>query len=110
MRDGDEWVIDGHKWFSSGAEGAAFAIVMAVTDPDAPRHERATQIIVPADTPGVEIVRPVPVFGHTGRGWSTHCEVRYTGVRVPVGEHARRASAPASGSRRSGSAPAASTT
>ena len=76
VRDGDEWVIDGHKWFSSGAEGAAFAIVMAVTDPDAPPHARATQIIVPADTPGVEVVRPVPVFGHGGRGWSTHCEVR----------------------------------
>jgi len=84
VRDGDEWVIDGHKWFSSGADGAAFAIVMAVTDPDAPRHERATQIIVPVDTPGVEIVRPVPVFGHAGRGWSTHCEVKYTGVRVPI--------------------------
>jgi acyl-CoA dehydrogenase len=84
VRDGDEWVIDGHKWFSSGAEGAAFAIVMAVTDRDAPPHARATQIIVPADTPGVEIVRPVPVFGHVGRGWSTHCEVSYTGVRVPV--------------------------
>src|SRR3954451_21306070 len=84
VRDGDDWVIDGHKWFSSGADGAAFAIVMAVTDPDAPRHERATQIIVPVETPGVEIVRPVPVFGHSGRGWSTHCEVRYTDVRVPV--------------------------
>jgi acyl-CoA dehydrogenase len=84
LRDGEEWVIDGHKWFSSGADGAAFAIVMAVTDPDAPRHERATQIIVPVDTPGVEIVRPVPVFGHAGRGWSTHCEVRYSDVRVPV--------------------------
>jgi len=84
VRDGDEWVIDGHKWFSSGAEGAAFAVVMAVTDPDAPPHSRASQIIVPADTPGLEIVRPVPVFGHAGRGWSTHCEVRYTGVRVPV--------------------------
>ena len=84
VRDGDDWVIDGHKWFSSGAEGAAFAIVMAVTDPDAHPHARATQIIVPADTPGVEIVRPVPVMGHTGRGWSTHCEVTYTGVRVPV--------------------------
>src|SRR3954452_7088356 len=84
VRDGADWVIDGHKWFSSGADGAAFAIVMAVTDPDAPRHERATQIIVPVDTPGVEIVRPVPVFGHSGRGWSTHCEFRYTGVRVPV--------------------------
>jgi acyl-CoA dehydrogenase len=83
-RDGDEWVIDGHKWFSSGADGAAFGIVMAVTDPDAPAHARASQIVVPVDTTGVEIVRPVPVLGHTGRGWSTHCEVRYRGVRVPV--------------------------
>jgi alkylation response protein AidB-like acyl-CoA dehydrogenase len=77
-------VIDGHKWFSSGAEGAAFGIVMAVTDPDAAPHARASQIIVPADTPGVEIVRPIVVMGHVGKGWSTHCEVRYTGVRVPV--------------------------
>jgi acyl-CoA dehydrogenase len=84
VRDGDEWVIDGHKWFSSSAEGAAFAIVMAVTDPDAHPHARASQIIVPAETPGVEVVRPVPVMGHRGRGWSTHCEVKYTGVRVPV--------------------------
>jgi acyl-CoA dehydrogenase len=83
-RDGDEWVIDGHKWFSSGADGAAFGIVMAVTDPDAPAHARASQIVVPVDTTGVEIVRPVPVLGHTGRGWSTHCEVWYRGVRVPV--------------------------
>jgi acyl-CoA dehydrogenase len=84
VRDGDDWVIDGHKWFSSGAEGAAFAIVMAVTDPEAPRHARATQIIVPSDAPGLEIVRPVSVFGHEGHGWSTHCEVRYTNVRVSV--------------------------
>jgi alkylation response protein AidB-like acyl-CoA dehydrogenase len=83
VRDGDEWVIDGRKWFSSSAEGAAFGIVMAVTDPDADPHRRATQIIVPADAPGIEI-RPVPVMGHRGRGWSTHCEVDYTGVRVPV--------------------------
>ncbi len=84
VRDGDDWVIDGHKWFSSGADGAAFGIVMAVTDPDAPPHARATQIIVPADTPGVEIVRPIVVMGHAGKGWSTHCEVLYTDVRVPV--------------------------
>ena len=82
--DGEEWVIDGRKWFSSGAEGAGFGIVMAVTDPDAPPHRRASQIIVPADAPGVEVVRPIPVFGHAGRGWSTHCEVRYTNVRVPL--------------------------
>jgi acyl-CoA dehydrogenase len=84
VRDGDEWVIAGHKWFSSGAEGAAFGIVMAVTDPHAPPHRRATQIIVPADAAGVEIVRAIPVLGHVGRGWSTHCEVRYDDVRVPV--------------------------
>ncbi len=52
VRDGDEWVIDGHKWFSTGAEGAGFGIVMAVTDADAPKHRRMSQIIVPADTPG----------------------------------------------------------
>jgi acyl-CoA dehydrogenase len=84
VRDGDDWVIDGHKWFSSGAEGAAFGIVMAVTDPDAEPHARATQILVPVDAPGVEIVRAIPTMGHRGRNWSTHCEVRYTGVRVPV--------------------------
>jgi alkylation response protein AidB-like acyl-CoA dehydrogenase len=84
IRDGDDWVIDGHKWFSSGAEGAAFGIVMAVTDPDAQPHRRASQIVVPVETPGLEIVRPIVVMGHAGRGWSTHCEVRYTGVRVPV--------------------------
>jgi acyl-CoA dehydrogenase len=84
VRDGDDWVIDGDKWFSSGADGAAFGIVMAVTDPDAPPHRRMSQIIVPAATPGFELVRPIPVLGHAGRGWTTHCEVRYTGVRVPV--------------------------
>src|ERR687895_329982 len=84
VRDGDEWVIDGHKWFSSGADGAAFGIVMAVTDPDGEPHRRASQIVVPSDTPGVEIVRPIPVMGHAGTGWSTHCEVDYRGVRVPV--------------------------
>jgi alkylation response protein AidB-like acyl-CoA dehydrogenase len=82
--DGDQWVIDGHKWFSSGAEGAAFAIVMAVTEPDQPPHRRMSQIIVPADAPGLEIVRAVPVFGHRGSGWNTHCEVRFQGVRVPA--------------------------
>ena len=84
VRDGDEWVIDGHKWFSSGADGAAFGIVMAVTDPEAEPHRRASQIVVPADTRGVEIVGPTPVFGHAGSGWSTHCEVWYRGVRAPV--------------------------
>jgi acyl-CoA dehydrogenase len=82
--DGDHWVIDGHKWFSSGAEGAAFAIVMAVTDPEAPPHRRMSQIIVPADAEGVEVVRAIPTLGHRGHGWSTHCEVRFNRVRVPL--------------------------
>jgi acyl-CoA dehydrogenase len=82
--EGDEWVIDGHKWFSSGAEDAAFGIVMAVTEPDEQPHRRMSQIVVPADAAGIEI-EPVRTLGHRGRGWSTHCEVRYTGVRVPAG-------------------------
>jgi acyl-CoA dehydrogenase len=81
--DGDEWVIDGHKWFSSGAEGAGFGIVMAVTEPDEQPHRRMSQIIVPADAEGLRI-QPVPVLGHRGRGWTTHCEVRYGNVRVPA--------------------------
>ena len=82
--DGDEWVIDGDKWFQTGADGAAFGIVMAVTDPDGAPHRHISQIIVPAGTPGVEVVRPVPVLGHTGHGWNTHCEVRFRGARVPA--------------------------
>jgi acyl-CoA dehydrogenase len=84
VQDGDSWVINGHKWFSSSAEGATFGIVMAVTDPDAPPHRRMSQILVPTETPGYELIRPIPVMGHAGRGWSTHCEVRYTNVRVPL--------------------------
>ena len=84
VRDGDEWVIEGHKWFSSGADGAAFGIVMAVTDPDGDPHRRASQIVVSADAEGLEIVGPIPVMGHAGSGWNTHCEVWYRGVRVPI--------------------------
>ncbi len=82
--DGGEWVISGRKWFSSGAEGATFGIVMAVTEPDAEPRRRMSQIIVPADAPGLA-VEPVPVLGHRGKGWTTHCEVRYEDVRVPRG-------------------------
>ena len=84
VRDGDDWVIDGHKWFSRGADWAGFAVVFAISDPDAEPHRRGTMILVPADTDGVDVVRPVPVMGHAGRGWNTHCEVRFTGVRVPI--------------------------
>ncbi len=85
VRDGDEWVIDGRKWFTTGADGAAFAIVMAVTNPEAPPHARASQIIVPAGTPGFRVLRNIPVMGHPGEGWASHAEVGYDGVRVPYG-------------------------
>ncbi len=81
VRDGDEWVINGHKWFTSGAMGATFAIVMAVSDPDAEQYRRMSQIIVPLDTPGVNIIRSVPVMGETA---GNHCEIMYDDVRVPV--------------------------
>ncbi len=84
VREGDSYIIDGHKWFTSSADGAAFAIVMAVTNPDAPKHQRASQIIVPADTPGFEIVQNISVMGERGQGWASHAEVRYSECRVPL--------------------------
>src|SRR5436305_1166682 len=83
-RDGDHYVIDGHKWFTSAADGAAFAIVMAVTNPDAARHSRASMIIVPTDAPGFERVRNIKIMGDEGSGYGTHAEIWYRGVRVPV--------------------------
>jgi acyl-CoA dehydrogenase len=82
VRDGDDWVIDGHKWYTTGAIGARLAIVMAITNPDGAPHERASQIIVPTDTPGFEIARAVSVMGHAGDGG--HCEIWYKNCRVPV--------------------------
>jgi alkylation response protein AidB-like acyl-CoA dehydrogenase len=84
-RDGDHYVIDGHKWFTSSADGAAFAIVMAVTNPDAPAHARASMIIVPTATPGYERVRNIKIMGDAGSAWASHSELRFHGVRVPVG-------------------------
>lgn len=85
VRDGDEWVITGHKWFTSSADGAAFTIVMAVTDPEAPApHARASQIIVPLTTPGFTLVRNISVMGEAGGGWASHAEVRFDAVRVPL--------------------------
>ena len=82
VRDGDNYVINGHKWFTSNAIGSGFAIAMVVTDPDAEPHRRASQIIVPTDAPGFNLIRPVSVMGHTGGGG--HCEVIYKDCRVPV--------------------------
>ena len=82
-RDGDEWVINGHKWFTSNGLRADFFIVMCRTEDTAggaDRNASMTQIIVPADTPGVEIVRGINVWGRD----SDHCEIIYDDVRVPV--------------------------
>lgn len=85
VREGDEYVINGHKWFTTAAEGASFAILMAVTNPDAEsRHRRASQIIVPLDTPGFHIERNIPVMGEAHGGWNSHAEVWFENVRVPV--------------------------
>jgi len=83
-RAGDDYLITGHKWFTSAADGARFAIVMAVTDPGAPPHERASLVIVPAGTPGFSIVRNIKVMGDVGEGYATHAEVRFDRCRVPM--------------------------
>jgi alkylation response protein AidB-like acyl-CoA dehydrogenase len=83
VKDGDDYVINGHKWFTSSADGAAFAIVMAVTNPDAAPHKRANQILVPTNTPGFKLVRNIPIMGHAGDSWASHAEVTYENVRVP---------------------------
>jgi acyl-CoA dehydrogenase len=80
--DGDEWVINGHKWFTSGAVGASLAIAMVVTEPEAHPYARASMILVPVDNPGFDLVRPVPVMGHDGG--PGHCEIRYEDCRVPA--------------------------
>lgn len=83
-KDGDHYVINGRKWFTTAADGSAFAIVMAVTNPEAPAHLRASQIIVPTDTPGFNHVRRISVMGEEGYGWASHSEIAYEDCRVPL--------------------------
>ena len=85
VRNGDDYVIDGHKWWISGAGDprCKLFIVMGKTDPDAPRHQQQSMILVPADTPGITIVRPLPVFGYDDAP-PGHCEIRFENVRVPA--------------------------
>lgn len=88
--DGDEWVINGRKWFTSGATRAAYTTVFAKTDPDNEKHHQFSAILVPTDSPGYLIQRAVPTMGHVG---GQHCEVVYDNVRVPrenlLGERGR---------------------
>ena len=82
VRDGDDYVINGHKWFTTGADGAAFVIAMVVTDPEAAPHERASQIIVPTDTPGYRLVRNISCMGEEGEDWASHGEITFEDCRV----------------------------
>ena len=81
VEDGDSWVINAHKWFTTGAIGSSFSIVMAVTDPEEHPHKKTSLFIVDNNNPGFEIVREVPVIGDHFAGG--HCEVRYTNCRIP---------------------------
>ena len=83
VKDGDDYVINGHKWYTSAADGAEIAIVMAVTNPDAGPYLKASMIIVPTDTPGFNLVRNIPVMGHAGEDYFSHAEILYQNCRVP---------------------------
>jgi len=83
VKEGGDYVINGQKWYSTAADGAAFAIVMAVTNPGEAPHLRASMIIVPTDTPGFNLVRNISVMGHTGSDYFSHAEILYQSCRVP---------------------------
>nr|WP_299344978.1 acyl-CoA dehydrogenase family protein [Allomuricauda sp.] len=86
VADGDEYIINGRKWWSSGAmdPNCKLTIVMGKTDFDAPRHQQQSMILVPIDTPGLEVLRPLPVFGYNDSP-EGHAEIQMTNVRVPKG-------------------------
>ncbi len=83
QRQGNEWVLNGHKWFVTAADGADFALVMAITDPDAERYRRASLFLVPTATAGYEQVRRIRIMGEEGAGWFSHSELRFHNCRLP---------------------------
>jgi acyl-CoA dehydrogenase len=86
VKDGDEWVINGHKWFTSNGSIADFLIVMARTEQNAPAHSSMSMILVPIDTPGVKVIRDVPTMEHPYESFGkfgNHAEIIYENVRVP---------------------------
>ena len=85
IKKGKSYIINGHKWFTSGFDGADFAIVMLISNPDSENpHKRASQIIVPTKNKGVEFVRNVQIMGHSGGGWESHSEIKFNDVKVPL--------------------------
>ena len=83
VKDGNDYIINGHKWYSTAADGAEFAIAMAITNPDAAPHMRASMIIVPTGTKGFNLVRNIPVMGHEGSDYFSHAEILFQSCRVP---------------------------
>ena len=84
VRENDHYIINGHKWFASGFDGAEFAIVMLVTDPEGnDPHKKASQIIVPTKAKGVKFIRNISIMGHPGGGWESHAEIKFNNVKVP---------------------------
>jgi len=85
VREGDHYIINGHKWFTTAADGAAFTIVMALTDPhNVSPYLRASMILVPLDNPGYQLIRNIPIMGDAGEDYMSHGEVKFTNCKVPV--------------------------
>lgn len=85
VREGDDYIINGHKWFTTAADGASFTIVMAVTDPKNENpYLRASMIVVPLDNPGYKLIRNIPIMGDAGEDYLSHGEVQFTNCKVPV--------------------------
>ncbi|WP_051287153.1 acyl-CoA dehydrogenase family protein [Algoriphagus mannitolivorans] len=86
IQEGDEYIINGHKWFTTAADGAKFTIVMAVTNPEASSpYQRASMIIVPLENPGFKLMRNIPIMGEAGEDYLSHAEVKFEDCRVPIG-------------------------
>ncbi len=85
VREGNQYVINGHKWFTTGADGATFTIVMALTDPKNENpYLRASMILVPLDNPGYQLVRNISIMGDAGEDYMSHGEVKFTNCKIPV--------------------------
>lgn len=84
QRDGESYLIQGHKWFTTAADGAQFTIVMAVTNPEAASpYQKASMILVPLDSPGYTLVRNIPIMGEAGEDYLSHAEIKFDQCRVP---------------------------
>ncbi|MCZ8133995.1 MAG: acyl-CoA dehydrogenase family protein [Algoriphagus sp.] len=85
VREGDFYIINGHKWFTTAADGAKFTIVMAVTNPESESpYQRASMLLVPLDNPGYQLIRNIPIMGEAGEDYLSHGEVKFENCRVPV--------------------------